>query len=152
MGQNLSQFAILCNRLKNLKPYMHFFKEIRIIVKGINIVNVNYHQITVCTFQSLFFSVHFPLLSAILQIPNTMSTFNIPRICRFVLLTKVDSPWASFFFSNFFVCLSMSAFSLMYFSVLYTSSQVRPSPRRAVQMDITRIKMASAHILNSFIF
>ena len=68
-------------------------------------------------------------------------------IFRFWVRSRVESPWASFFFSNFLVCLSMSFFKRWYFSVRYTISQVRPSPIKAVHMDMPRIKMASPHIL-----
>merc|ERR1719331_3014500 len=54
----------------------------------------------------------------------------------FLLLSRLAaSPCASFFFSNFW-----------YFSVLYTRTHVTPSPSRAVQIEMKRMRRVSAHI------
>ena len=45
-----------------------------------------------------------------------------------------------------FACFSRSCFSLVYFSVRYTSSHVNPSPKRAVNTDMPTIKRVSDHM------
>merc|ERR1719331_225389 len=65
----------------------------------------------------------------------------------FLLLSRfAASPCASFFFSSFLLCFSISDFNFWYFSVLYTRTHVTPSPSRAVQIEMKRMRRVSAHI------
>lgn len=67
---------------------------------------------------------------------------------RFSTAKAQCSPYKCFFYRglHFLLCFSTSVFSFWYRSVRYTISQVRPSPRKAVQIDMNTISRVSAHI------
>jgi len=58
-----------------------------------------------------------------------------------------DKSAVSFFFSIFLHCLSTSAFNRLNVSVLYTISQVNPSPNKAVHIETTITNEQSIHMM-----